>query len=371
MSRRKFIAWGSLSISVLIASNWSKLISFFKKQEAEESMNSQNRQIFPLDFQWPTFEPFLFCVHHLDHYPKGNSMYGPDADLSQRQLGSDFQLQNGFRMYHGEIVPGFPVHPHRGFETITIVRKGYIDHSDSAGAAGRYGQGDVQWMTAGSGLQHSEMFPLLQKEETNTVELFQIWLNLPSHKKMTQPHFKMLWSEKIPKLQIAAGVEATIIAGNWESIYSPAPPPDSWAYDKNNEVQIWILKMNPQSKIQLPPASVGTNRTLYFFEGKQLLVNGFALTEKSGSTMSANKILTLTSGQTMVEVLVLQAKPIGERIVQHGPFVMNSENEIRQAFSDYNKTQFGGWPWPKAEMVHGPEIRRFAKYPDGKVETPT
>ncbi|HEX4925826.1 MAG TPA: pirin family protein, partial [Bdellovibrionales bacterium] len=112
---------------------------------------------FELGFQWAVQEPFLFCVHHHDLYPKGTAAFGPEASLLDgRDLGQDFEPKHGFRMYHGTEVPGFPVHPHRGFETITIVRKGYVDHADSLGAAGRYGEGDVQWMTAGAGVQHSE-----------------------------------------------------------------------------------------------------------------------------------------------------------------------------------------------------------------------
>ena len=117
---------------------------------------------FGMGFPWPTEDPFLFCAHHNDHYPAGNSEQGIDkVHVSDRALGSDFTIKNGFRMYHGKSVPGFPYHPHCGFETITLVTEGYIDHSDSLGAKARFGKGDVQWMTAGSGVQHSEMFPLL------------------------------------------------------------------------------------------------------------------------------------------------------------------------------------------------------------------
>ena len=101
-------------------------------------------------------------------------------------------------MYHGSTVPGFPVHPHRGFETVTFVRQGLIDHADSLGAAARFGRGDVQWLTAGKGIVHAEMFPLLDRDGPNTAELFQIWLNLPAADKMVEPHFTMLWDQRHP-----------------------------------------------------------------------------------------------------------------------------------------------------------------------------
>ena len=114
-------------------------------------MTTSVRQTVPLGFQWPTADPFLFCVHHLDRYPAANDQQGPAASLVGRPLGQDFEGIDGWRMYHGQVVPGFPAHPHRGFETITYVRQGLVDHSDSLGAAARYGRGDVQWMTAGNG----------------------------------------------------------------------------------------------------------------------------------------------------------------------------------------------------------------------------
>ncbi|HPJ53706.1 MAG TPA: pirin family protein, partial [Flavobacteriales bacterium] len=119
------------------------------------------KQIKPLGFQWETQDPFIFCVHHEDFFPEGNERMGPKTGLEGRQLGQDFIIKDGYRMYHGRQVPGFPGHPHRGFETITLVRKGFVDHSDSAGATARYGNGDVQWMTAAKGLRHAEMFPLV------------------------------------------------------------------------------------------------------------------------------------------------------------------------------------------------------------------
>ena len=107
-------------------------------------------QTVPLGLHWPTIDPFLFCAHHDDAYPAGNDHLGPDASLDGREIGMDFAGKDGWRMYHGDVVPGFPQHPHRGFETVTYVRKGLIDHSDSLGATARFGRGDVQWLTAGS-----------------------------------------------------------------------------------------------------------------------------------------------------------------------------------------------------------------------------
>src|ERR1700723_1310598 len=120
-----------------------------------------------IGFPWATPDPFLFCVYHEDAYPNGNALLGPDASLNGRNLGQDFAGKDGWRMYHGRTVPGFPAHPHRGFETVTIVRRGHIDHSDSLGATARFGSGDVQWLTAGGGIVHAEMFPLLEAGKPN------------------------------------------------------------------------------------------------------------------------------------------------------------------------------------------------------------
>lgn len=110
--------------------------------EKQQNMKEPKKIILktePLGFQWPTQDPFLFCAHHEDYFPAGNGQMGPAVSLIGREIGNDFIIKDGFRMYHGKEVPGFPGHPHRGFETITMVRKGWVDHADSIGAAGRYG----------------------------------------------------------------------------------------------------------------------------------------------------------------------------------------------------------------------------------------
>ncbi|WP_462280586.1 pirin family protein [Salinivirga cyanobacteriivorans] len=328
----------------------------------------------PLGFTWQTQNPFLFCVHHLDHYPKGNEELGPDASLAGRNLGQDFTTKDGWRMYHGEAIPGFPAHPHRGFETVTVVLNGFVDHSDSHGAAGRYGNGDVQWMTAGAGLQHAEMFPLLNRNEDNPLELFQIWLNLPKARKFADPHYKMLWAEDIPVYtqKDAKGnvSEITLIAGTIEDVSAPAPAPDSYAADAENDVSIWLIKMAPHASLELPTASAEADRSLYYYRGSGIKAAGIDIKPYHSIDLLADEKVILENGYDEAFLLLLQGKPINEPVVQHGPFVMNTGAEIKQAIMDYQQTQFGGWPWPRHDNVHNREEGRFAKYADGKEERP-
>ncbi len=327
-----------------------------------------------LGFPWRTRDPFLFCVHHLDLYPQGNDVMGPVASLDGRNIGMDFEIREGFRMYHGHRVPGFPAHPHRGFETITLARQGYIDHSDSLGARARFGKGDVQWMTAGQGIVHAEMFPLVKSDAPNPGELFQIWLNLPARNKMVEAHFKMLWGSEIPKRRVkdAEGrtTEITVVAGVHGDARAPAPPPKSWASEPDSEVAVWTLVLEPHAEVELPAASVGVNRSLYFFDGASLRIGDRELTEHLACEFDSPKAVTLKNGPKPSQLLLLQGRPIGEPVVQHGPFVMNTREEIQQAMFDYQRTQFGGWPWSSDEPVHKRSADRFAQHVDGRVEWP-
>jgi redox-sensitive bicupin YhaK (pirin superfamily) len=310
----------------------------------------------------------LFCVYHHDRYPAGNDAMGPAASLAGRHIGEDFAGKDGWRMYHGSVVPGFPQHPHRGFETITFVRRGLIDHSDSLGATARFGHGDVQWLTAGSGIVHSEMFPLLRRDGENPVELFQIWLNLPRASKMATPRFTMFWKNQIPVIE-RDGARATLIAGRIGDVAAPAPPPDSWAADSSHDVGIFQIALGTAGKFTLPPAAPGVARTIYFFRGDSLTVEGAAIAGNHSVSVRGDAPIRLENpGRADSELLVLQGRPIGEPITQYGPFVMTSSDEIRQAFADYQRTQFGGWPWPSDDPVHPREAGRYAKHADGHVE---
>jgi len=335
-------------------------------------MNDVIRNIEPLGFPWATADPFLFCVHHDDRYPAGNERMGPAAPLDGRDLGQDFAGKDGWRMYHGLVVPGFPQHPHRGFETVTIARRGFIGHADSLGAAARFGQGDVQWLTAGRGIVHSEMFPLRDRQGPNRVELFQIWLNLARFDKMAEPHFSMLWHEDIPRriTRDAAGraTEVTVIAGSVGGAKPPAPPPHSWAARPDSDVAIWTVAMEPGARWTLPPAAPGSNRTLYFFQGSALRAADRAVAPYHGVELRPDAAVDLENGPEASQLLLLQGRPIGEPVAQYGPFVMSSPAELQQAFLDYQRTQFGGWPWPADDPVHTREEGRFARHADGRLE---
>jgi redox-sensitive bicupin YhaK (pirin superfamily) len=334
--------------------------------------NSAILKIRDLGFQWETNNPFLFCVHHDDKYPMGNEEMGPEASLEGRRLGNDFVLKDGWRMYHGQKIPGFPVHPHRGFETVTIVLNGVVDHSDSMGASGRYGYGDVQWMTAGAGMQHAEMFPLLHEDKGNPLELFQIWLNLPAVDKFVKPYYKMLWKEDIPELHVhddqGKTIDITIIAGSINGLKAVPPAPDSWAAEAENDVAIWLIRMEAGSSWDLPAASEDTTRALYFYNGSEITLSGEEISSYKAIDLEASRAVALKNGRDESRLLLLQGRPINEPVVQYGPFVMNTREEIQQAFEDYRKTQFGGWPWSRPDQVHDRGMGRFARFADGEEE---
>lgn len=369
LPRRSFLSRLGLGLTTIIAMPLQGVSNAIK----EEDMPVEPiKKIRPLGFQWETADPFLFCVHHEDKFPRGNDVMGPATSVKDRPLGDDFIIKDGFRMYHGKTVPGFPGHPHRGFETITVVREGVVDHADSMGAAGRYGYGDVQWMTAGAGVQHSEMFPLIHKDKENPMELFQIWLNLPRRNKMVQPHFKMLWAETIPNFvhRDNAGLKTTVevIAGTLGGKKAPSPPPNSWAADANNHVAVWNIKMEPNAIWTLPATAAGINRTLYFYQGEGLNLAGKTIPRYHAIEVQPDMALSLRAGNQPTSILLLQGRPIGEPVIQYGPFVMNTKEEIQQAFDDYHRTKFGGWPWPKYDQVHPRDKGRFARHADGKEE---
>lgn len=358
---------------------------------------------------FPTPDPFLFVVYHHDKFP---SAHDDSMEAPRRGNGHDFNPDAPYRMYHGEKVPGFPQHPHRGFETITATMDGIIDHSDSLGNGGRYGEGDLQWMTAGKGVVHGEMFPLIHKDKPNSCRFFQIWLNLPKKNKMVEPDFAMFWNSEVPKYFSDDGLASvTVFYGDYflqnsdsgqiqtrkveedpqhqqhtttcpeeKRVKNPnRPPPHSWASDPVNDVAVLHITIQPGGKITIPAAyAKDVSRALYLVEGFDGVVVG---NNKNEEMVCRQSIMLTVDGSQPLDVrlpsnarkasefLLLQGKPIAEPVAQHGPFVMNTQAEIRKAFSDYQKTQFGGWPWKRNDMVFPRDKGRFALL-YGKETTP-
>eukprot|EP00300_Choanocystis_sp_HF-7_P000281 c10238_g1_i1.p1 GENE.c10238_g1_i1~~c10238_g1_i1.p1 ORF type:complete len:405 (-),score=0.58 c10238_g1_i1:43-1140(-) len=344
---------------------------------------------------WPGLNPFLFLAYHLDKYPASPDGKIPSNLLRGRDIGSDFGGKDGFNMYHGVSgVPGFPQHPHTGFETITILRSGLCDHSDSLGAQARFGEGDAQWLTTGKGISHCEIFPLVHKDKPNTLDLFQIWLNSPSYLKKKDPSFSMMWGEshtivKQPFVNTnpgetcegsQVGASIRIIHGSINGVKGPEAPTSSYASAEGAEVAVALIsipaggqkvvlqRVNDDKKAKI-------TRMLYVFEGNELLVNG---TTKIGKRKAlevdhtADVELTsslLINNENNIEILLLQGREIEEPVVQRGPFVTNTQQELADKFSEYRRTQFGGWPWDSDEPTHDGK-GRFARLPSGEMFLP-
>lgn len=345
------------------------LTEFGLAQKMIEMMdNTAILNIKPLSLPWQTQDPFIFCSYHYDEYPGGNEQLGPKSSLNGRNIGQDFSAKDGWSMYHGTDVPGFPSHPHSGFETVTVVTKGMVDHSDSLGATGRFGNGDVQWLTSGKGVQHAEMFPLLDAN-SNPFEIFQIWLNLPAKSKKVDPFYKMLWKEDIPILKIKDDLDrlttVNLIAGRLNDEIALSPTPNSWAADENNQVQIWTFKMEANAIFKIPGSEKGLTRSLYFYEGDQIRVNETKLNAKHLIELDSEKDIEIENGTEEAFFLFLQGRPIKEPVVQYGPFVANSKEALQETMAKYQKTQFGGWPWPNSAPVHEKAKGRFSRLPDG------
>ena len=330
--------------------------------------NSPIKNIKPLILPWETQDPFIFCSYHFDSYPGGDENMEPNVSLEGRVLGQDFVSKDGWNMYHGGNIPGFPAHPHCGFETVSIVTKGMVDHSDSLGGKGRFGNGDVQWLTSGKGIQHAEMFPLLKKDK-NPFEIFQLWLNLPKKSKKVTPYYKMLWSEDIPKIidtdDNGNTTEINLIAGHLKGKKALSPNPDSWASNPKNNVQIWTIKLNPNAKFTITGINEEVTRTLYFYEGHRINIDETEIIAKRLIHLNSKEEVIIQNSSKVSYLFFLQGKPIREPLVQQGPFVANSQEEIEEAIQEYRKTHFGGWPYKTNEPVHDKSKGRFAHFSDG------
>ena len=238
------------------------------------------------------------------------------------------------------------------------------------GATARFGRGDVQWMTAGSGVVHAEMFPLVNTDTRNPTELFQIWLNLPAADKMVDAYFTMFWDEEVPRIQLPGGGEVTVLAGTVADVEPLSPPPNSWAARDEAHIGLWHIVLPADTSWTIPATVASSGRMLYLFEDDGLSIDGTSYEKDTGLQLLPDVDISISAGDQTIEVMLMQGTPIGEPVVQYGPFVMNNRAEINQAIEDYQQTQFGGWPWDSNDPTHAPHDGRFAIHADGTKATP-
>lgn len=229
-----------------------------------------------------------------------------------------------------EYIAGFPPHPHRGFETITYMMEGRMRHEDHLGNVGLLESGGVQWMTAARGVIHSEM----PEQEHGVMRGFQLWLNLPAKSKLGDPDYCDFAPAEIPRIQLPSGVQAVVIAGRLEAEGMNQP---GAVQRPDTEPQLFDLQFPPGSTIE-PQLPDGHRVLLYVFEG-ELSVAGKTLATHQLARMSDIGELSLSSASG-ARVLLLSGRPLGEPIVQYGPFVMNSREEIEQALRDVREGVF-------------------------------
>jgi redox-sensitive bicupin YhaK (pirin superfamily) len=228
---------------------------------------------------------------------------------------------------------GVGVHPHRGFETVTIVYAGEVDHRDSTGNGGHIGPGDVQWMTAASGILHEEFHSKAFTERGGTMEMVQLWVNLPAKDKMTPPGYQTLLDTQIPAVDLPdGGGKLRVIAGDYAGAKGPART--------FTPVDLWDVRLNAGAKTEF---KLPEGRTLMLLvQSGAVRLNGEQNAGASQLALFAREGGAITvEAEADAKLLVLSGEPINEPMVQYGPFVMNSEGEIRQAITDFNAGKFG------------------------------
>jgi hypothetical protein len=227
-----------------------------------------------------------------------------------------------------DYLAGFPAHPHRGFETVTYMLDGHMQHKDNHGNTGDLGPGDVQWMSAASGIIHSEM----PQQSEGRMRGFQLWLNLPGKEKMRPAAYRDISAREIPLVE-KLGVKAKVIAGKLDGKTGPIDGGSTDPY-------YWDVHLAAGGSFEAPlPA--GHNAFVYVYEGDALVGEAKkALPNRAAGLLGEGDAVKLAAGQNGARVLVLAGKPLREPVVQYGPFVMNTREEIEQAINDYQSGAF-------------------------------
>jgi redox-sensitive bicupin YhaK (pirin superfamily) len=228
---------------------------------------------------------------------------------------------------------GVGPHPHRGFETVSIVYEGEVAHRDSTGKGGVIGPGDVQWMTAGAGILHEEFHSEAFTQAGGRLHMVQLWVNLPAKDKMTQPGYQAILDTEIPRVALANGAgEARVIAGSFGSVTGAA--------STFSPLQVVDLSIKAGHSLRLPVTN-GWNTALVILSGNVLVNAEHPAHEAQLVVLSPEGDAVTLDAQTEVKALLLSGQALNEPIVGHGPFVMNTTEEIRQAIVDFNGGLFG------------------------------
>jgi redox-sensitive bicupin YhaK (pirin superfamily) len=226
---------------------------------------------------------------------------------------------------------GVGQHPHRGFETVTIVYDGEVSHKDSTGGGGTIGPGDVQWMTAAGGIIHEEFHSPSFTKTGGPFRMVQLWVNLPAKDKMSRPSYQAITNNQIPSVSFAHGRgRARVIAGDFDGTKGPATT--------FTPVNLWDVRLNAGAAAELPLPD-GHNAMIAILAG-QVTVDGKVVREAEIARLSSEGegARVQTDGDSIL--LVMTGEPIDEPVVGYGPFVMNTEDEIRQAIDDFNSGRF-------------------------------
>jgi quercetin 2,3-dioxygenase len=330
----------------------------------------------PIGIHWDAEDPFFFISHHYDDYPKGNSQQAPpQREVSGRMnLGRNYDKEFGYRMYNGKVVPGFPLHSHWGYETVTVVEKGYIDHFDSMGNQGRYGFGDVQWLSAGSRYEHCEMYPLAFDDRKNPTDITQIMIDLPLEHKNSPNEVRMLWSEQIPVLTMDDGnghiCTVKVIAGRFGDTQASLPNRVSWAADPEHHVRILKLVMSPDAELTIPAVSTTVNRNLYFVSGGCVSIDGQTYEDDSRLKLVGNEDVNIKNGNETGEYWLLEGEPIGEKMIVFGPVSLPTDKDVRNAMDLIRKKELDDWQWGLVDRAQPKGTDRFIRYTDGHDEYP-
>ena len=356
-SRRTFVKRLGGVLAALATSSWANVnLNDPDPSKKSQTMNLKTvTNVRRLGFQWDTADPFLFCVHHEDFFPKGNGKLGPDAALLKgRDIGQDFTVKDGFRMYHGSTVPGFPEHPHRGFETVTVVQRGMVDHADSQGAAGRYGGGDTQWMTAGGGILHIETPPEHLVMSGGLFHGFQLWVNLPAAKKWSPPAYQDVRANDVALLSSTdGGALIRIIAGELDGHFGPGTT--------QTPITLIHATIQPGAELRLP-WNPNFNALVYTLSGhgymgseKRPVQMGQLTTFVDGDVLVMRAAEVQESRSPYLDVFILGGEPIRESVAWMGPFVMNTKREVLQAFEDFQKGLLGIIPKENKKLIRSSE----------------